>query len=73
MEGELILESLTTHFMKTILSRIILYTGLGLIIFMFYKSRTSEDLVTESIPVSTLDFDEKIAKIPFETATFGMG
>jgi len=62
-----------THLMKIKLLPIILYVGLGLIIFMLFKSRISEDLVIESAPVSTLSFDEEVSKIPFETATFGMG
>jgi len=38
-----------------------------------FRTRIKEELVIESAPISHLSFDEKIAKTPYETATFGMG
>jgi len=60
--------------MKFKLHHLFILLGIGILI-MIFKSRSSEDLVTEtdSAPISTFNFDAKIAKIPFETATFGMG
>ncbi len=58
--------------MKSKLHYLFLALAVGTIIMLF-KSRTSEELVTESTPVSTLNFDTEVAKTPFETATFGMG
>ena len=46
--------------------------GIGALTIMF-NTRTKEKLVTESTPISNLTFDEKIAKTPYETASFGMG
>jgi len=39
---------------------------------MFIR-RHSEDLVKESTPVSTLEYDVSEVAKPYETATFGMG
>ncbi len=51
---------------------IALILGVGALTIMF-RTRITEELVTESAPVSSLSFDEKIAATPYETATFGMG
>ena len=58
--------------MKTKPLYILLIIGLGALIIMF-KTRATETLVTESAPISNLGYDEKMAKTPYETATFGMG
>jgi hypothetical protein len=58
--------------MKLNLLLIAAILGIGALTIMF-NTRPKEELVTESAPVSSLSFDEKIAKTPYETATFGMG
>ncbi len=58
--------------MKSKLLLIVLISGVGVLTIMF-RTRIKEELVIESVPVSSLSFDEKIAKTPYETATFGMG
>ncbi|MGJ8655177.1 MAG: hypothetical protein ACSHX6_01900 [Akkermansiaceae bacterium] len=60
--------------MKINLIQMGLLVGMGAIVIIFW-SRMNEELVTESdtAPVSQLSFDEEVAKIPFETVTFGMG
>jgi len=55
---------------KLLLTALIL--GVGALTIMF-RTRIKEELVIESAPISHLSFDEKIAKTPYETATFGMG
>ena len=55
---------------KPLLIAIILCIGA---LTIMLNTRPKEELVTESSPVSNLSFDEKVAKTPYETATFGMG
>ena len=54
------------------------YTQISLIVgmvavFCIGKFVLAETLVVESEPVAYMDFDREIAKIPYETITFGMG
>lgn len=58
--------------MKFNLTQIGILVGIGAILLICW-SRVSEDLVTESAPVSHLGFDETVVKRPYETATFGIG
>ena len=56
---------------STILN-VVICAGLCAIVIMFIR-RHSEDLVKESTPVSTLEYDVSEVAKPYETATFGMG
>jgi len=58
--------------MKINLTQVGLLAGMGAIVMLFW-SKFNEELVVESTPVSYLEFDEKIAKTPYKTATFGIG
>lgn len=58
--------------MKFIFRQIAIILG-AITIFLVGKHILSEKLVVESEPVAHMSFDERIASIPFETITFGMG
>lgn len=57
------------------MKRLLLLITLGITIMFGFKSLRGEKLVTEDGTVSavTLPLDLETSKVPYETATFGMG